>query len=181
MRAGIAAIGGIVTAVFLIGVPSAAVAQNTGVSEFGAGYQFVGDAELDENFPKGWFVSGGGYLTDRVSIVGEVTGSHKGFTVVDLNLYTYVGGVRLSYQTGEVKPFVQFQAGAARFTTSLEVVGLPNDESRTDFVIQPGGGVDIPLTDRVAARVMVDYRHIFFEREAGKEVRVAAGLVVSFR
>ena len=53
------------------------------------------------------------------------------------------------------------------------------------FVIQPGAGVDIRLTDRLAARVQGDWRRIFSADKAlgivdSNQIRIAAGIVVGF-
>ena len=180
MRDAVAPFIGIVSVLFVMGTAEIAVAQ-TPIGEIGGGYQFVWDNELEESFPTGWFVTGAGNLTDSVAVVGEVSGSHKSeggiFGDADLNLYTYMGGVRVA-APGTVRPFFQFLAGVARATATIDVVGFQVDDSLTEFAIQPGGGVDIFLTDGLAVRLMVDYRRIFAEDEDGNEIRAAAGIVV---
>ena len=63
--------------------------------------------------------------------------------------------------------------GGARFTESADGPGIERDgESNTQFAIQPGGGVDIPLNDVLAVRVMFDYRRVFVEFRNLDEIRV---------
>ena len=70
-----------------------------------------------------------------------------------------VGGPRLHFPVGgggEV-----FVHGMAGVTRSLRKIGF-FAHTATHFAVQPGGGVDIPMTDNTAFRVQADYRHTFF-------------------
>ena len=176
---------GIVSVLFLVGMPEIAVAQSTPAVEIAGGYQINWDNDVDGSFPTGWFVSGAGFLTDNLAIVGEVSGSYKsesdGFFTADLDLHTYLAGARFSSRAGAVTPFGQVLVGAAKASGRLGgFVGFEERASETAFAAQPGGGVDIHLTEAIAARVMFDYRRIFFEGEANDEIRVAAGIVFGF-
>jgi hypothetical protein len=46
---------------------------------------WVNEADV-EAFPAGWFVSGAGHVTNVVSIIGEVNGSHKSVPLGDVDL-----------------------------------------------------------------------------------------------
>ena len=91
-----------------------------------------------------------------------------------------MGGVQCLSRAGAVSGFGRFLVGAARASGSISGLGFDVSESETAFAIQPGAGVDFHLTDTVSARVMFDYRRIFFEGEGNNEIRVAAGLVFGF-
>ncbi len=180
---------GIGLVVFLaLGVPTVAAAQGSPAGEIAGGYPFMWDNEFDKSFPVGWFVSGAGNLSDNFAIVGEVSGSHNSESneflsaSADLNIYTYLAGVRFGGRSGAVTSFGQFLVGAARASASTSGLGFEESGSHTEFAIQPGAGVDIHLTEAVAARVIFDYRRISFEFEGGarNEIRVAAGIVVGF-
>jgi len=174
----------------LLGAPQIVDAQDGPRGEVAGGYQFMWDGDLEESFPTGWFVSAGANVTGRLAVIGEIAGSHKSTKETgsgadfesSFDLFTYLGGTRIAFApaTSAVRPFAQFLAGAANAQATIIVAGMTIDESQTRLAIQPGGGVDIRVTDSVAARAMVDYRRTFFEEADGNEIRVAAGIVVRF-
>ena len=145
------------------------------IAELSAGYAFMHDTDIDENFPAGWYVSGAVNLSQWFGIVGEAGGS---YTTVDetygleqrfslstkLEGYTFMAGPRFFRKTGRVVPFAQFLTGvlyARSRTTSTWGDEPPYRGGRlvsTDFAIQPGGGVTVLLTERVGLRVAGDYR-----------------------
>ena len=158
------------------------------------GYSFTRDVTDEATLPAGWFVSGAGNVTDMLAIVGEVSGAYKdnsepelGFEAV-VALYTIMGGVRYYRRRARVTPFAQFLLGISSWRTSATFGGFSRSTvSGPHFVIQPGAGVDIRLTDRLAARVQGDWRRIFSADEAhgaqavdSNQIRIAAGIVVGF-
>ena len=151
--------------------------------EIAGGYSFTRAVTDEVTLPAGWLVSGAGNVTDTLAIVGEVNIAYKTeaeFGVeIDKRVLPLMGGVRYSRRLARVTPFAQFLLGAA------VLAAVPND-GVIDFAIQPGAGVDIRLTDRLAARVQGDWRRIFSGDEAlgtvdGNQIRIAAGIVVGFR
>ena len=50
--------------------------------------------------------------------------------------------------------------------------------SAAAFAIQPGGGVDIRLSDSVAVRVQVDFPTTFVDGSHGTAFRFAPGIVI---
>ena len=73
-----------------------------------------------------------------------------------------------------VTPFVQFLAGAGVLRVHEELPpDVPSYVPRIDvekgFVMQPGGGVDIPLAERVALRLKADFMNL-------GNLRLAAGV-----
>ena len=157
--------------------------------EVSAGYAYMYDSDMEEEFPRGWFFSGAANVTRWFGVVGEVSGAHKTFTdepglKARLNLYTTMGGPRVFMQTGRVVPFAQFLVGAAhartKVTFPVEMGGMREfKENDTEFAIQPGGGVTVLLTRNVAVRGSFDYRRIFIgdADEAISEVRGGVGFV----
>ena len=186
---------GVVGIASVVGLPSAAAAQDAPALEIAGGYQLMRDFDIDESFPAGWFVSGAGSLTDNIAIVGEVAGSHKRDSGAPLphigglfpdsrtdhDILTFLGGVRLRARSGPVIPFAQVLIGAARTTLHARATGFDASTTDTAFALQPGGGVDIPLSDNVAARAMVDYRRLVYrDHQDISQVRLAVGIVVGF-
>ena len=158
------------------------------------GYSFARDVTDEVTIPVGWFVSGAGNVTDTLAIVGEVSGIHKdnsepelGFEA-DVALYTIMGGVRYYRRRARVTPFAQFLLGISGWLTSATFGGFSRSTGSGPYlVIQPGAGVDIRLTDRLAARLQGDWRRIFSADEAlgaqavdSNQIRIAAGIVVGF-
>ncbi len=182
-------------------------AQMPPAAEIAGGYQWV--READQVYPRGWFLSGAAGVSTgtegRISIVGELSESRfdepiaedplplgQGFTGSQL---AYLGGVRYGRRTGAVRPFVQVLAGGARISAAFEVEDIPLDVSlsTTVWAMQPGGGADFLISERVAVRLKADYRYLGGQSSAAADtedisigfdafnaVRVGAGLVVAF-
>lgn len=159
-------------------------AQTVPMSEVAGGYAFMRDDDIDENFPAGWFVSGAVNLNDWLAIDGEISGSYTTLETpigdARLSVHTFMGGPRFFRRLSGLTPFVQVLFGAARATAEASVLGVAMSESATEFAVQPGGGIDVHLTDRISARLEGDWRRIVTGDEAGNEVRVAAGMVYGF-
>jgi hypothetical protein len=69
-----------------------------------------------------------------------------------------VAGPRFLIPAGRVRAFVHVMGGATR---SLRKIGFFAHTS-TNFTIQPGGGVDVDITNLTALRIQGDYRQVFF-------------------
>lgn len=173
---------------------SSASAQEVGTPpvplvEVSAGYAFMRDTTVEENFPAGWYFSAATNVNNWFGIAGEVTGAHKKFVdepglTVKANLYTFMGGPRFFVKRGRVVPFAQFLAGAVQLKSkaSLTFPGLSTTErdTETEFAIQPGGGVTVLLTENVAVRGQLDYRRIMIDEDGvddTNEFRCMAGFV----
>ena len=165
-----------VLVVFGMVAPAAAQAPS---GEVAAGYQFMRDSELGESFPKGWFVSGAGNVNDRLAVVVEVAGSQASLVAsLDVDVYTYMGGIRYSRRMAGFTPFAQVLVGAARAVATVDVLGFAREESATSGAVQPSAGVDVHLSDGFGLRFAGDYRRIL--GDGGNEVRFLAGVVVGF-
>lgn len=133
---------------------------------------------LQMNSALGWNVSVAGNVSPWIGIVGDATGNYKsglaGMSVPDVSIYTFLGGPRFSARTSPVAvPFAEFLVGFTR--TSFDVNGLGT--SSTEFTIQPGGGVDIG-NERVAARLSLAWRRVFYEGEPTNMLRFVGGVVI---
>ncbi|HLG54283.1 MAG TPA: hypothetical protein VI485_03065 [Vicinamibacterales bacterium] len=172
------------TAVLAPRPASAQAAQAAPMAEVAGGYVFLRDFEIDESLPAGWFASAAFNLTDMIAVVGEVSGSYATIQLfgaaVDANVHTFMGGARFFRRMDRLTAFAQVLAGVARADGGVDFLGVQISDSVTDFAIQPGGGVDVRLTERLAARFGADYRRIFSEDSDGNEFRFLAGMVLGF-
>jgi len=148
-----------------------------------------GMALCKDSLPAGWYLDASGGISRMFGWVGLFDGSYKsgafGFNpgVSKLNIYTYGVGVRVS-ATSTITPFAQFLVGGIR--RELTILGSAAPDTAA-FMIDIGGGVNIPAGTRWGMRIGIDYRRGFFEKlELGPEnlggmnnVRVNLGAVVS--
>jgi opacity protein-like surface antigen len=77
---------------------------------------------------------------------------------VGIQTISAVGGPRFHVPAGRARPFVHVMAGATRSLRKIEFFA----HTSTNFTIQPGGGVDVDMTDTMALRIQGDYRRVFF-------------------
>jgi opacity protein-like surface antigen len=77
---------------------------------------------------------------------------------VDIQTISAVGGPRFHLAAGRARPFVHVMAGATRSLRKIEFFA----HTSTNFTIQPGAGVDLDMTDRMALHIQGDYRRVFF-------------------
>jgi Outer membrane protein beta-barrel domain len=77
---------------------------------------------------------------------------------VDIQTISGVGGPRFHLTAGRARPFFHVMAGATRSLRKIEFFA----HTSTNFTIQPGVGVDVDMTDRMALHVQGDYRRVFF-------------------
>lgn len=141
-----------------------AAAQDSGVSVSG-NYDFYYH-ELEESSGVGAHFDVAKAL-GLVDVVGEIGFNHFDGATDS----SYQGGLRynLAYAQGkQFKPFVQFLLGAWHCCET------------TEFVIQPGVGVDFGTGKGFDIRVGYDYRRIFFEDNGVNAHRVSAGVVKRF-
>lgn len=184
---------GLFSSTLLLCVPAPVSAQASSGQIAGGGYSFVRDYLAKENLPLGWFASGAYNITDWLAAVGEVSGSYKNYDFTfdsdtfstNTRLHSYLGGARYSRRMGGMTPFGQVLVGVTRETGGVTLFRQSIGTPQTKLTLQPGGGVDVPLTDRLSARLAADYRRIFAERENtdqkdDNQFRFAAGVVVGF-
>ena len=167
--------------VVAVGIPAAASAQESAappvpITEVSGGYTFMrdlgDDLTNDLNFPVGWYASTTVNVNRWFGVVGEVTGSYKNdlkLTIeeegvsTDARVYTYMGGPRFAAKAGRLMPFAQFLAGAAHLQATMnrptQTPGFFH-ASDTQFAFQPGGGVNVLLTNNLGVHVAGDYRCI---------------------
>ena len=181
---------GIVVLLGLLCMASSAEAQSidTPALEIAVGYQNL-HGEWNRSL-NGWVVSAGRPVNDRLSLVGEVGIARLRYSDVNFvqegQLLTYVGGVRFAWRRPRVAWFVNVLVGGMH-SHEQQQHRLFLDEPLRFFrpsterlgVIQLGGGVDIRLATRVAARITAETLSAFGYQGAGfVGGRVTTGIVV---
>ena len=101
-----------------------------------------------------------------------------GIDIFDFQILTLLVGPKFTYREADrVAPFGQLLMGAAYLNANVPLAGL--SESDLDFVFQPGGGIDIALSDRVALRLGGDVRILAdnpFAGDAAHQFRFTTGI-----
>lgn len=141
------------------------------------GYAFMHDSSWDEYYHLGWVATLSHRIKPNLALVGEVGGSHgeKGTSGFSIQRYAFLGGLKLSGGEGQLRPFFHVLGG---FTRQGGDVGIANG-----WAIQPGGGVDFSMTEKIIVRAQGDFR--FFREKSQNETlnstgwRISGGLVIN--
>jgi hypothetical protein len=111
------------------------------------------------------------HRTDALSILGEFGVAHEGGddnTDSDgFNIFNVGGGARWSFAGDRLAPFVQLVAGIQISTSETD--------SDTAFMLQPGAGIHLPVSDRFGVSAQVDYRPVFYREDMVQEFRFVVG------
>jgi len=123
------------------------------------------------NYNAGWLAALTVPFAGRVSFVGEAGANYRGVQGVETQtLYGFLGGVRFDLlHLGPARVFAQGLVGLERFSEP----GF----SEAGLAIQPGAGVDIGLTRRLALRGQADFRVAREESVTFHEIRGAVSIV----
>ncbi len=84
-----------------------------------------------------------------------------------------VAGPRFHIPAGRLRPFVHILAGATRSLRKIDFFA----HSSTNLTLQPGGGIDVDLTNVTALRLQGDYRRVFFSNPDQTQAGDFASLV----
>jgi hypothetical protein len=127
------------------------------------------------NYEKGWNLFAGYRISTKVSIISEFTGYAARDSGYWGKIYSYMGGARFEVgPTKPVKTFAQFLFGGwqneDRTLTPIKV----NHQSG----LLAGGGVDLPLGNRLSVRVQGDYVVMLKFKNFVQGGRFAIGAVV---
>jgi hypothetical protein len=156
--------------------------------EMYAGYSYLRDpgnsviaaTAGDNGFHAGWAAGVARRLWRHMDVLGEASGHYKTRTTFDedvrLSFHGFLAGPRASIEVGPFREFGQVLTGVVHASGSAFGVTV----TTTAFAVQPGGGVDVPIGARVAARVQLDYRWINGSefRRSANQFRAVAALVV---
>jgi hypothetical protein len=157
-------------------------AQGAPTIEGAIGYAFMHDQDSSLDFPYGWIASVGGYATNWLMLVGEVGGSYttQSSDLVDVALkqHTFTTGPRLTVPAASrFAPFTQVLVGIAHGSLDVDVPGLNFVARGTNFIVSPGGGVDLNFSTRRALRFEVDARFVRDQGDTRTQLRFAGAFV----
>jgi uncharacterized protein YraI len=148
--------------------------------ETSLGWSFlrVPDEFFAINSAVGWNVSVAGNVSPWLGIVGDASANYKAgpdsADDLDVTYYSFLGGPRFSARASpQAVPFAEFLVGFTRSSFSFET----DSESSTEFTIQPGGGIDLG-NERVAARLSIAWRRVFYEGDPTNMFRFVGGVVI---
>ncbi len=148
--------------------PPAAHAQTSQGPEVAVSYAAVA-APYVGLMPAGWLVSVAGPQKGSVSPVLEFGGSYTASEHEKLAFHTLQAGVRFaSASNHRVKPFTQVLAGGFIAT---------DYDSQTAFMMEFGGGVDIPIGRRVSTRLAAAVPVAIIRGERYSGLRFQVGFV----
>jgi hypothetical protein len=153
------------------------------------GYQITRAA--DQTLPIGWSADVAANLSSTWSIVAEVSGASRIEDDEDLGVDVRVSihsvgvGARWSSRgAARIVPSLQLLGGAARVAADARIFDTSVGDSSIKFMVQPGGGVNLRVTETFGLGGRVDYRRVFVgdeERRRGgaNQFRVVVGVRVS--
>ena len=180
-------LGTIAVLLAVVGIASSAEAQSveTPALEIAVDYQnFQRDTVY---WFHGWVVSAARPVNDYLAIVGEVgdARSREEFHLYDefypyvaeYQWYTFAGGVRFAWRRPRVTTFMDALVGAVMINEQFHSFGI-RTYSESNGLIQYGGGADIRITGRVAARVAAKVLLVVDASGAAARLRLTAGVVV---
>ena len=163
-------------------LPRPASAQNG--FEISGGYAVARDPRDEVTLPAGWMAGAALTLTPTFSAVADVSGQYKTVALLStdarLSVHTVMGGLRASARLGRLTEFGQIVAGAVR--TSGSAFG--STTTGTSVGVQPGVGIDYPVTSRLSARAEFDVRLVRHQSDAtngGHQFRFVAGVAYRVR
>ncbi len=146
--------------------------------EISGGYAIARDPRDEVTLPAGWMAGVAMDLSHAISAVADLSGQAKTVPLIGsearLSVITAMAGVRASARIGPLSESVQVLAGVIR--TSGSAFGATTISQ--SLGIQPGVGLDYPLTSRLSARTQRDLRLIGSQPDAGNrgyQYRFAAG------
>jgi len=159
----------------VIAFGSVALAQNTPAFEASAGYSWLHQRPSFDRH--GWVASAAGNVNSWFGIKGEVGGDYS--DRIHQDVHSFLGGAQFTARRSpRVTPWAHFLLGVVR---TGEGAGLANPESlfsvllpdgsivprgtpiflpetRTNFAVQPGFGLDFSLRSNLGVRFGADYR-----------------------
>ena len=121
----------------------------------------------------------GHYGTQNFSVGCEAIPSPPCFPTtshVDVKVYSFLFGPRVSVSLGKVTPFAHALFGAAHANAS----GVGFSGSDTSFATAVGGGLDYKLIPAVAWRFQGDLLQTRFFSDTQNDLRLSTGLVLRF-
>ena len=144
------------------------------------GYTYLRDVRTDVDFSKGWMVAAGRKVGPVWAVVQfDNSSADLGLVVgeASVSVRSIMAGVAVGGRIGPFREFLQLVVGQVRGRGVL--FGTESSESR--FSVQPGVGLDYPITRAIAARLQFDDRLMRGNRAWTQvELRVGAAFVYRF-
>jgi hypothetical protein len=145
--------------------------------EVSGAYAYLNEQTLSQSVPRGWTGGVAAVVTSWLTIAGEIGDSYVPAVATTSNvtsLYSFLAGPRYVFRGHErVSAFGQFLVGDVHASPGAYSALTTSN----DLGYQPGGGVDIAVAPRWAARFQGDFRAV---RDAGTTInqgRFTAGIV----
>jgi hypothetical protein len=152
-----------------------------------AGYSFISffDEGSHASIPAGWSGSSAWRVGRNVAVVADFGGSYTsdsaytgfGLYTGSSSIHTFLGGVRAFGSSSTVTPFVQVLGGLGWWNASFATPFGSASDSGGNFVLLPGAGVDVWLSDRAGVRFSGDYGTVFGEGGSTQALRLSVGIV----
>ena len=120
-------------------------------------------------------------LTRWIALEADVSAHYGSELGISTSRLFFLGGPRFAYRSRSVSVYTHYLAGGVRSRAGITVVGVDITESRTDFALAFGGGLDVRISDRWAIRAQADYALIRADGSTEREPRLSAGAVYRFR
>jgi len=152
-------------------------AQDVPRAEVFAGYSYAHVGEEDLRY--GWNLAVGYNLNRRLAVVVDASGQYGSVEGVDLDQLTLAGGPSATIGRGRpASLFAHALFGLVRTSAGISVLGVTISETRSDFGMLFGGGVDVRIAPKLAFRLQGDYERIQAEGAAEDGYRLSAGIVL---
>jgi opacity protein-like surface antigen len=108
-------------------------------------------------------------------IVADFNGTYGTVNDVDTKVHSFLFGPKFAVRKEKFTPFAQALFGVANSKTSASGVSL---ESKNDFAMTLGGGLDINVGKKMAVRVAPEYLMTRSAGETYNSFRLSAGIVL---
>ena len=166
-------------ALALLALASApAVAADAPSAELFGGYSYTKNGDQALN---GGEASLAVELTRWIGAEADVSAHYGSARGTHTRRLFLMGGPRFAYRGSGFTIFTHYLAGGVRSGSGLTVGGVDITETRIDFAMAFGGGVDAGISDRWAVRAQGDYALIRADGMTEKEPRFSAGFVYRLR
>lgn len=168
----------VTVAVLLLAAPAVAADGAAPKAELFGGYSYTKDGDQSLH---GGEASLGLRLTRWIALEADVSAHYGSELGISTSRLFFLGGPRFAYRSRSVSVFTHYLAGAARSRAGITILGVDITESRTDFAMAFGGGLDVRMSERWAIRAQADYALIRSDGATEREPRFSAGVVYRFR
>ena len=149
-------------------LPVLAQTRSEGQVEIVGGIAAIDSSTLVGGIGPGWIIGGGWHATPWLAVGFELDRTTQTDEIFGLGVNASILGTmasaRISVPVWPVRPLVQVLAGQTHINLHVHSPS-PVDSFGSSFerraALQVGGGIEVPIHDRLAVRVTVDRRRIF--------------------